>query len=354
MEGQKNQKVIDLRKIGQLLWSRKKLFLKVWAITFVLACAWIFPQPRSYDTSVMLAPETVEGGASSTLSSIASSFGVNIGNATGSSDAIYPLLYPDVISSNDFIVGLFDIPVQTKDGEVQTDYLDYLIHHQKVSIWSYPKIWINQGINVLFPPEDNAPVGAKGKVDPSHLSRKEEMIVEAVRGNVRCSVDKKTDVITLSVSDQDPLVCATLADSVRARLQEFIIHYRTSKARIDVEYFSRMAQEAHQDYQKAVNAYSHYCDTHRDVILQSMQSQRDELENDMQMKFNTYNIMCTQLSAAQAKVQERTPAFTILQNASVPTKASSPKRMIFVAAMLFLATIVTGVIVSREYLKTFF
>ena len=353
MEEKKKMKVIDLQEIGRLIWGRRKLFLRVWAITFVLACLWIFPQPRTYETSVMLAPESTEasmtGGA---LSNLASSFGVNMGNM-GNTDAIYPLLYPDVVSSNDFIVSLFYIPVQTIDGEVKTDYLTYLVKHQKVSFWSYPKIWLMKGIKAVFPPEDKGGVGEAGKVDPFRLSRDEFMIVEAVRGNVRCGVDKKTDVITLSVSDQDPLVCATLADSVRARLQEFITEYRTSKARIDVDYYERMTAETYVAYQNAVKAYSRFCDTHRDVILQSMQSQRDELENEMQMRFNTYNAMCSQLEAAKAKVQERTPAFTILQNASVPTKASKPKRMIFVVAMLVLSTMVTSVVVLRKYLMTF-
>ena len=353
MEEKKKMKVIDLQEIGRLIWGRRKLFLKVWGITFVLACLWIFPQPRTYDTSVMLAPETMEGSSTGgTLSSLASSFGVNLGNV-GSTDAIYPSLYPDVVSSNDFIVSLFDIPVQTINGEVQTDYLTYLVKHQEVSIWSYPKIWLMKGIKALFPPKDKGGVGEAGKVDPFRLSRDEFQIVEAVRGKVRCSVDKKTDVVTLSVSDQDPLVCAMLADSVRARLQDFITEYRTSKARIDVEYYERMKAETLAEYQKSVQTYSQFCDTHRNTILQTMQSQRDELENDMQQKFNTYNIMSTQLDAAKAKVQERTPAFTILQNASVPTKASKPKRMIFVAAMLILSTLVTSIVVCRKYLMTF-
>ena len=50
--------IIDLHLLFQKVWQRRKLFYKVWAITFVLAVAWIFPQPRTYETSVMLAPET--------------------------------------------------------------------------------------------------------------------------------------------------------------------------------------------------------------------------------------------------------------------------------------------------------
>ena len=64
-----------------------------------------------------------------------------------------------------------------------------------------------------------------------------------------------------------------------------------------------------------------------------------DMENDMQLKYNTYSTLNTQLQAAMAKVQENTPAFTTLTNATVPIKPAGPKRMIFVAFMLILATL---------------
>ena len=51
--------------------------------------------------------------------------------------------------------------------------------------------------------------------------------------------------------------------------------------------------------------------------------------------------MNTRLEMALAKVQEATPAFTILNNATVPVKPAGPKRMLFVIAMLFLSTVGT-------------
>ena len=47
---------IDFKQIVQTLLSKKKLFLKVWIITFVLSCLWILPQPRYYTTKVSVAP----------------------------------------------------------------------------------------------------------------------------------------------------------------------------------------------------------------------------------------------------------------------------------------------------------
>ena len=77
MEDNKSYEIINLREIAKKVWAKKKLFLKVWALTLIISVAWIFPQPRTYDTSLMLAPETngeVNGGS---LGSLASSFGIN-------------------------------------------------------------------------------------------------------------------------------------------------------------------------------------------------------------------------------------------------------------------------------------
>lgn len=54
--------------------------------------------------------------------------------------------------------------------------------------------------------------------------------------------------------------------------------------------------------------------------LASLQSKQDDMENDMQLKYNAYSAMVTQYQAAKAKVQERTPAFTIVKGAAVPIK----------------------------------
>ena len=136
-------------------------------------------------------------------------------------------------------------------------------------------------------------------------------------------------IITISVTDQDPLVCASVADSVREHLQLFITRYRTGKARNDMEYYQDLMNKAKQDYDKAINAYSAYSDSHKNIIMQSYISQRDELENDMRVKFNIYTALQQQVEQAKARVQERTPAFTTLKCASVPIKPDGPKRVIY-------------------------
>ena len=71
----------------------------------------------------------------------------------------------------------------------------------------------------------------------------------------------------------------------------------------------------------------------------------------MQLKFNTYSTLNTQLQAAKAKIQEKTPAFTLIQGASVPIKASEPKRMFFVLGMTIFAFVLISIYVLKDITK---
>ena len=353
-ETKKQAEVIDLRVVTSKIWNNKKLFLYVWIITFILSCLWILPQPRYYVAEVSVAPESAlnEGGGS--LASLASSFGVNIGN--GSTDAIYPQLYPELFNSTSFLVKLLDIKIKTLDGDIQTDYFTYLKDYQKKNYILLPFLWLKKNITSLFEKEEEGEIPGKAgqRFDPFQLSKKTSKIVEKVSNNISCTYSRTTDVVTISVKDQDPLVCALLADSVKEHLQLYITDYRTKKSRIDYEYYKRLTAEAKVEYEKARQRYGSYADANMDIVLESYRAKRDDLENDMQLKYNTYSTLNTQLQAAMAKVQENTPAFTTLTNATVPIKPAGPKRMIFVAAMLFLATCGTIGYLFRTELKEWF
>lgn len=342
-----NQQIIDLGKIFRTIWENRRRFYKVWAITFVLSCIWILPQPRFYTCDVKLAPE-MNGEDVGGLSSIASSFGFNLGSAAGQ-DAIYPELYPDLFESPEFIVGLYGIQITTKDHELTTDYYTYMKEHQKKNPLTWPFVWAKIKITNLFESKDTTPsVNGQGGVNPFMMSRKDYMLMQNIIKNINCSVDKKTSVVTINVQDQDPLVCATMADSVKRHLQNFIIRYRTSKVAEDVVHYRQMRDSAEAEYDAAMQVYSRFCDTHNDIILQSFQSERDKMEGDLALKQNSLAAMETQLQSTKVKLQEKTPAFTTLKSATVPVKPAGPKRMLFVLGMMILATIANSIYVIRR------
>ena len=115
-----------------------------------------------------------------------------------------------------------------------------------------------------------------------------------------------------------------------------------------------MTADAKCQYERARQAYGRYSDAEMDVVLESYKSKQEDMENEMQLRYNVYTALNTRLEAALAKVQERTPAFTTLKCASVPIKPAGPKRIVFVVSMFILSTIVTFCNMFRKELMEWF
>ncbi len=334
---------INISAVLHRVLKRKRTLAIAMGIALVLACGYIFPEPRYYMCSVDLAPELGDmsqmGGG---LSDIASSMGINVGG-TMLSDAIMPEFYPKLMKSNSFIVRLIGCPVKTADGSISTDYYTYLKNYQKKNPIMKPV----GAIKKLFKKKPKA-VPRGHKLDPFHLTKEEDDVFKVIRSKIKCSVDKKTNLITIMVKDQDPLVAATMANQTSEQLKDFISQYRTSKARKDQDYYKTLTDKAKRDYEASRRLYGQYADANTDVMLESYKLKLEDLENDMQLKFNNYSALNTQYQAAKAKVQEKTPVFTSVTTASVPLKPAGPKRMIFVLGVLFVTFLGTSVYVARD------
>ena len=334
---------IDFGKIFKDLLKHKMLYVKVLPVVFVLAAVYTLSTPNYYSCTVTLVPELGSSAkAGGSLAGLASSFGINLGSASSDKDAINPMLYPDLMKSVDFKTSLFNVPVtiegDKEKGESDTTmtYYDYLSNGQKSPWWT-------SSLKAVISMFKDKTSKDNDKVDPFRLTMEQDKIVKEVDKKLVCIVDKKTMVITINVTDQDPVIAATMADTVKTRLQNFITDYRTSKARIDLEYNKKIAAETKARYEKARKLYAEFSDANQDIILESVRQRQTELENEMQLQYNAYTHVAAQLLAAEAKVQEDTPAFTTLQSATVPVRKAGPKRALQCLISVFLAFLGTTV-----------
>ncbi len=331
---EEEEKEIDLLELASKLWAQRKK-LAIWSVCgAVVGLVIAFSIPKEYSTSVKLSPEITDAKASGgSLGALASMAGLSAGNASGA-DAVYPQLYPDVVSSVPFTTSLFDVEVQTKeDGNIMT-VRQFLEEETSAPWWSAVLGVPGKLIGLLKTKEE---VPGDHKLDNFQLTLDESQLVEALNRRVSASVDQKTSVVTIDVTMQDPLVSAILADTVVARLQEYITDYRTNKARNDLKYAEKLNEEAKNNYYKAQQRYADYLDRNQSLAFHSAQTMRDRLENEATLAFNLYNQTAQQVQKAQAKVQENTPVYAVVTPATVPVKASSPKKFMILAGFTFLA-----------------
>lgn len=329
---------IDFGAIWAALKKHRRLYYKVLGVAFLVGVIIAFSIPKTYVCKILLAPEM--GGTSSVggLASLASSFGVNIGSGSSGANgnAITPTLYPDLMQSTDFKTSLFPVKVKRKNDSQAMTYYDYLKNE-----WRYA--WWEHFFGLLAPKKQKDTI-----VNNFELTGEQAMIAGMINKNVVCSIDKKTSLITINVTAQDPHVVAQLADSVQTRLQDFLTEYKTNKARHDLQYAEMLQKQAKKDYERARQLYVDYMDANNDVMLMSAQQKQLDLENDMQLQYNNYNVISAKVIDAKAKVQEVTPAFTTLQRATVPLAPDSPKKGQIIIICLFLAALLTTVYVLQK------
>ncbi|MDE6265963.1 MAG: chain-length determining protein [Muribaculaceae bacterium] len=343
---------IDILELLSNLWSQRKKLIKwsLWGAVIGLIVA--FSIPKEYTTTVKLAPESDDKKGTGSLGSLASMAGINLG-AGGGVDAVYPMLYPDVVSSVPFITGLFDVEVKTSDKEDPKEMTvqEYLEKETRSAWWSYI---MKAPFKLIALISSDGEVGGEHKLNNFQLTKREDKLVQALQRCISTSVDNKTSVVTISVQMQDPLVSAMLADTVVARLQTYITAYRTNKARQDLEYAMKLNEEARQNYYDAQQRYADYLDRNQGLALHSAQTTRERLQNEASLAFNLYNQTAQQVQMAQAKVQETTPVYAVIEPASVPVKASAPRKSLILVGFTFLAFVACAVWVlfGKSALKT--
>ena len=337
---------IDFKKIFQDLLKYKKLYYKVLAVTAVFAVIYTLSLPNFYKVTVKLSPELNSRRSGSSLSSMASMFGINLQGAAGNAtEALFPTLYPDLMNSVAFHTTLFDIPVhRDKEDSVMT-YYDYLSKGQKAPWWSEAMSATTKAIFSLFSGEKKK---EPAKVDPFRLTRKQAAIVKSMEKRIVCDVDKKTMVISIEVTDQDPLICATMADSVQQRLQDFITDYRTKKARNDLEFSRKAYDEAKERYEQARRRYANYADANMRIFLESYRTEQSKLSQELTIQSQVYTQASAQLQQAELDVQKDTPAFAVLEPATVPVKKAGPARAKMCIIFMFLAFLGTSVYVLHK------
>ena len=329
---------IDIMKYVVKLWKHRSMIIKWCCVGAVIGLVVGFSLPKTYSAGAVLAPE-VEQKVSSGVSSIASMMGMNMNNSL---DAISYEMYPDVVRSTPFIVGLFDTPVQfeRKDSVITTTLVDYMLKYQKSPWWtpiiSAPSKVLGWCMSLLKSEEEEG-VQGDGVRNPINLSKAERSVVSYFSHNILVDVDKKTGKTQIGLEMQDPLVVYTVMQAILENLKEYMTDYRTSKASQDVANLTFIHDQRRADYHRAMQAYAQYADANKNVVLLSAQVERQHLEQEMKLPYQVYSQIATQLEGARIKEQEAKPVFAILEPAVIPNRKAGPSKAKMLVVFTFLA-----------------
>lgn len=325
---------IDLIALFRKLYINRKNIYKAVGIGIAAGIIIGFSLPRTYQVDVNLSPES---GVSATggLSGIASMFGLGSASAGFGEDALTFNMFPEIVKTNPFALEMLQIPIQTQKGDsiILYDYLDT----EKKSWWGYamgaPGMLIG-GIKSLFKEEQKDSIKA---IDPFRLTPEQSGRIGMLKKILEVKTDKKNNMTKVTVSLQDPLAAAIVADSAVHKLQEYITDYRTRKAKQDYDFQLSLCEQYKKEYFEAQQEYAKFADANRNVILQTVTSEKERLQKNLTLAEQIYSQSMGQLQVLRGKVQEAKPVFAVVEPATVPLVPASPKKMLIIIAFAFLA-----------------
>jgi len=284
------------------MWQKIKQYKRVFMIailTAVIGSTLVsLSVPTSYCSRIKMSVESSSSNLDfNDLSSLSAKF------LSKDNFATLPNLYYDIINSPEFADSIKKIPL-TCDGK-QCTYGEHIQKNNPMPWWER-LVW-----------GDDMPT--------------------LVRSCIKCEIKPRTELVTIQVKDVRPEIAQQMADSVSMYIQQFVTHHKTIKTAAITQYYKDQRLKAGEAYHKAQRDYVNYAMAHWGDVPPSVEATREKKQQEADAKFLLYSKFATLHQKSAMEQQKSSPAFTIIQNSTIPTKTSNPRWLVNLAVWLFYA-----------------
>lgn len=345
----------------QKLRASGRLLLKVCGAGAAVGLIIAFSIPREYTAGTFVAHEGTRSRNFAYLREMVGTSGVTSPSLLSDRDALYPSLYATIVKSTPFLLRLSEVEVRRQKDSTAMPLAHYMKEYQRRPWWkavASAPFRLAGGFLSLFrgkpeKQEEKSVEAGQEELSPLRLTRAEASAVRAIASCIKVEIDQKKRAISLFVTMQDPLVAATVADTLQTHLREYMTEYRTNKSRKILAHNEQLCKEAEAEYHAAQERYARFADANRDLKRLALRAERSRLRSEMELARYAYNQAERQVQAAKARVERVAPVYTVIHPATVPLYPSKPDRLLILAGCLLLSGAggIGWILFARDYLR---
>ena len=346
---------IDLIALSKRIWRDRVIVYKSIGIAIVVGLLIAFLSPVKYTASATLLPSAEKkAGNLGGLGALAGMAGINLNSMLGETSAIPADIYPQVIESFPFQEELIHQKFNFENYEHPISIYEYVVADSVHSIgdlilkYTVKLPWT---LKKAFSPKKE-PKGINTKFEVVMLSEEEVEALEFTEDIIEVDVDEETGLVTLSAEGKEPVATAQFIKKAVDLLQKYVINYKTSQVRENLEFVKQRYQEKKDEYERIQKEFFEYKDRHRNIDPNRVDVRYQQLSDEYDIITSVYKGLAQQLEQTKISVKEQTPVFTVLEPAIVPDKKSSPRRGLIMVVFIFLGTLIgIGIIFAKEMLQ---
>ncbi|HET6556631.1 MAG TPA: Wzz/FepE/Etk N-terminal domain-containing protein [Prolixibacteraceae bacterium] len=346
---------IDLLDLAKILWNGRFTLLKVTLLAGALGIIIALLSPVEYASTTSMVPQTAQsanklGG----LSSLAAMAGFNLDMASQASEALSPMVYPQILQSGPFQLELMNTPFSFSEVDHPVSLYEYYTEIQQPGVLSViGKYTIGlPGIIITAIKGNKDKTINSGENGLIAFSEKQDMVAKIMKEKVILTIDAKQGYLTLQASFHEALLSAQVADQSRELLQKYITQFKIEKAANKLAFIEERYEEKKKDFEKAQQRLARYRDQNRNMSSAVARTEEERLQGEFNIAMNICNELAKQLEQAKIQVKEETPVFSVLEPAVIPYEKTKPKKVMIIFIWLFLGGIVSvGIIFGKAYLS---
>ncbi|MFN0097612.1 MAG: GNVR domain-containing protein [Gemmatimonadaceae bacterium] len=350
--------VAELRLLAQAVWAERRSVLRLMSVTLAIGLFVALGSGEEYSAKTRILPYRSGVGSVGGLSGLAGLAGIRLPAGTGD-QTITADLYPEVAKSQDFRIAVAETPVYFSSLGRSASTVEYFRDLRKTPITEWIATYTlglpGEVASLLRPSSAGAPVRVPTTDSVPRLvsyDRKYLKLVKRLDKRLAIAIDKRTSVITISGQMPDPYAAADLVRVTSDQLMEYIIDYESRKAGEQFRFVNEQFQQAKVRYEASQRALASFADRNRVLMSATAQIDRDRLQRDFDLAFEVYQQFSRELEQARIKMNQDTPVFTVLEQVSVPTDRTSPRRAQIVLMALFIGALIgVGRIGLRQLLR---
>ncbi len=349
---------IDIIALVKSMWEGRKTIIISTAIFMALGLVAALTMKRTYTVSTVMVPQ-VGSSRNSSLSSLASLAGFDLGTSNMTASDLSPLVYPQIVSSVPFRKELMYAPLHYEKADTAVSMYTYAKEYVKPTVmgtvlkYTIGLPGVIMGALRKEKPEMTMPVSegdGNSAPKPILLTKDEEKIIKVIAQSVTLNVDKKEGYLTLMVNGSEPIQTAELALKAQQLLQTEITRFRTEKAQKQLDYVQARYNEIKAEAESYQSALATVTDRSQNMTTSRARIERERLQSKYAVTSSIYSEMAKQLEQAKMQVKRDTPVLTIIQPVTVPRQPSNSRAKTLVVWTFLGFVLGCGIVFGKSYL----
>ena len=335
------KQVIDISLV-EILKEIKSKKRKLWLflpVGFILGVIVAMTTPKEWNVSSSFMIDNIQSMDNSSFSGLAGLAGINLNKM--SEEEFSPDLFSVLVQTAPFHKALLDKKLFVGKAGGEVTVFEYFKNNHKPSVkdnvmkmLTYPL----DKVKSIFSGEEAEPtIGGTNKY--FSLSKEETKYAKILSANIGLSYDEEIGVFNLSVSLQDRVIVAEVANFVIDYMLKFVEQYKDIKHNNKLTFINDQLSSKESELESIrINLYK-FEESHKQLVKESADIERDILLDEYGLAFSMLKLLKQQQEEVRLKIEENKLSFKEIEPIKLPLKNFKPQRSLIIIGFFVLSAV---------------